>query len=72
MSHSFMDILDIHRSDSTPSTRIVAALLLAPSTLHVGAEESRLFRIGPLALQFPARWRMQGDAGRMEGRGPHE
>ena len=52
--------------------RIAAALLLAMIALIAGAEEIGILHLGPLVLQFPAGWRMQGNPLRVEGLGPHE
>jgi hypothetical protein len=43
--------------------------LLAVATPH--AQETNLFRIGPLSLMFPATWQFDGSKRPIEGRGPN-
>jgi hypothetical protein len=52
--------------------RIVFALPLVIMVSIAGAEEIGILHLGPLVLQFPAGWTMQGNSSRVEGRGPHE
>jgi hypothetical protein len=46
---------------------LTMAVLIAP----VGAQETGVLHLGPLTLQFPAGWKMQGNAVRVVGRGPN-
>ena len=52
--------------------RTITALLLAMVVSISGAEEIGILHLGPLVLQFPAGWKMQGNSSRVEGRGPQE
>ena len=47
------------------------ALLLAMLVSIAGAAEIGILHLGPLVLQFPAGWNMQGNSSRVEGSGPH-
>jgi hypothetical protein len=50
----------------------ILVLLFALLASYVATGEIGILHLGPLVLQFPAGWKMQGNSARVEGRGPHD